>query len=127
MAAPASRGPTSPGRPRGSRVRSRYRHATVRQSPGARRLPACTHPWRRYRGLHDAVSPGESVSGPGSGDQSPPRAPPPILHAHTVQLEALIQEQPNRALPELKDLLATPASPAHPVSRGAQAGLSHQE
>jgi transposase len=34
----------------------------------------------------------------------------PILHGQTTQLEALIQEQHDRTLAELKDLLATPAS-----------------
>jgi transposase len=34
----------------------------------------------------------------------------PILHAQTAELEALIQEQPDRTLAELKHLLATPAS-----------------
>ena len=48
-----------------------------------------------------------------TGDPSPRRQTrwrTPILHGLTAQLEALIQEQPDRTLAELKDLLATPAS-----------------
>lgn len=48
-----------------------------------------------------------------TGDPSPrkqTRWRTPILHGQTAQLEALIQEQPDRTLAELKDLLATSAS-----------------
>ena len=48
-----------------------------------------------------------------TGDPSPrkqKRWRTPILHAQSAQLEALIQEQPDRTLAELKTLLATSAS-----------------
>jgi transposase len=48
-----------------------------------------------------------------TGDPSPrkqTRWRTPILHAQSAQLDALIQEQPDRTLVELKDLLRTSAS-----------------
>jgi hypothetical protein len=49
--------------------------APAREAHGARRAPSRTHPWRqRYQGLHDAVSPGESIPGRPGAWLVPPAA-----------------------------------------------------